>query len=107
MGTTPGLSWCCGFPWYPCTPVTAGTHPGSGADAEAVPQLIIPGAESRKRHPEQSSTRKGIMGQGSKGIETLGLAADRFGEHLAGDVGVGHTMAAAPLGVVDVVAQPA
>ncbi|MCY1526586.1 hypothetical protein D9M68_616200 [compost metagenome] len=47
------------------------------------------------------------MREAGEGVEALGLAAQGLGQHLAGDVGVGHAVAAAALGVVDVVADPA
>jgi len=45
------------------------------------------------------------MRQVGKCVKTLGLASECFGQHLARQVGVGHAMAAATLGVIDVVAQ--
>ncbi len=47
------------------------------------------------------------MRQAGESVEALGLAAQGFGQDLAGDVGVGHAVAAATLGIVDVVADAA
>ena len=47
------------------------------------------------------------MRQAGKGIEALGLSAQRLGQHLAGQVGVGNAVPAAALGVLDVVADAA
>src|SRR5690554_1674760 len=73
---------------------------------EAIPQLVIPGAQCGERHPEQAAAREGVMGQCGEGIEAFGLAANRLGQYLAGNMGVGHTVAAATLGIVDVISQP-
>ena len=45
------------------------------------------------------------MRQAGKGIEAFSLAAQCFGEHLAGNMGIGHSVSAAALRVVDVVTE--
>lgn len=75
-------------------------------EPDSVAQTVVHGAESAERRLEALTAWERVVRQAGESIETLGLAAQCFGDHFAGDVGVGDAVTAAALRVIDVASQP-
>ncbi len=75
-------------------------------EPDSVAQTVVHGAESAERRLEALTAWERVVRQAGESIETLGLAAQCFGDHFACDVGVGDAVTAAALRVIDVASQP-
>src|SRR5690606_15039786 len=99
LPATPTAARRCRYRAPRPAPRRAELHP------QAMPQAVVPVAERAELGLEQPAAGERAVGQAGEGVEAFGLAAPSLGQHLAGQVGIGDAVAAAALGVVDVVAD--